>query len=100
MNLRVSSQLDDMWFDVMLMDQSTQCNGISVIIDFKNIPKSIIKWLVPREIKVSSEKANIFPCKNLEIHMVNVSPLLHIISKAVAPLLSENLKSKVSLRHI
>lgn len=96
MNLKMSSQLDDMWFEAMLMDQYTQCNGLSVIIDCKNLPKSLIKWLIPKELKVATEKTNIFPCKNLDIHMVNVSSLLHIILKVVSPFLNDNIKSKVS----
>lgn len=96
MNLRISSQLDDMWFDAMLMDQSTQRNGLTVIVDCKNMPKSLIKWLIPRDLKVSSERTNIFPCKNLDIHLVNIPALLNIISKAVLPLLNERIKSKVS----
>lgn len=99
MDLRISSQIDDMWFDAILMDQLTQCNGLCIIIDCKNISKSLIKWLIPKDIKVSSQKSNIFPCKNLYVHMVNVSPMLKVISKVVSPLLSENFKSKVSSLH-
>lgn len=96
MDLRLSSQLDDMWYDAMLMDQLTQCNGISVIIDCKNMPKSLIKWMIPKDIKVSARKSDMFPCKHLYIHLVNISPIVNIITKVVAPLLSDNFKSKVS----
>lgn len=92
----MSSQLDDMWYDAMLMDRSTQSNGLTVILDCKNLPKSMVKWLIPKDIKVSSDRTNIFPCKNMEIHIVNVPPLLNIISKAVLPFLNESVKSKVS----
>lgn len=96
MSIKLSSQLDDIWYDAMLMDRSTQSNGLTVIADCKNLPKSMVKWLIPKDLKVSSDRANIFPCKNLEVHLVNVPALLNIISKAVLPMLNESIKSKVS----
>lgn len=96
MSLRMSAQLDDMWYDAMLMDQFTQSKGLTVIVDCKNLPKSLIKWLIPKEVKVSSERTNIFPCKNLEIHIVNIPILLNIIVKAIKPFLNESIISKVS----
>ncbi len=96
MNLKVSSQIDDMWYDAMLMDRSTQCNGITVIADCKHFPKSLIKWLIPREVKVSTERTNIFPCKNMQIHLVNIPLLISVVAKMVMPLLNDNVKSKVS----
>lgn len=95
MNLRMSAQLDDMWYEAMLMDRSTQCNGLTVIVDAKNTPKSIIKWLKPRDVRVSSERANVFPCKNLE-SVVNISPLVNIASKVVMPFINDRMKSTVS----
>ncbi|KAG4072357.1 hypothetical protein HA402_004289 [Bradysia odoriphaga] len=95
MNLRMSAQLDDMWYDAMLMDTSTQCNGLTVIADAKNTPKSIIKWLKPSDVRVSSERANVFPCKNLEVHVVNISPLVNIALKVIMPLLNDRVKSTV-----
>ncbi|XP_037024687.1 clavesin-1 [Bradysia coprophila] len=95
MNLRMSAQLDDMWYDAMLMDTSTQCNGLTVIADAKNTPKSIIKWLKPSDVRVSSERANVFPCKNLEVHVVNISPLVNIAIKVIMPLLNDRVKSKL-----
>lgn len=92
----MSAQLDDIWFEAMLMDRSTQCNGLTIIADAKNTPKSIVKWLKPRDLKVSSERANVFPCKNLQIHVVNVSPLVNIAAKLVMPLLNDKFKATVS----
>lgn len=96
MSLKMSSQLDDMWYDAMLMDPLTQSKGLTVIVDCKDLPKSLIKWLIPKEIKVSSERVNIFPCKNLDIHVVNMPLLVNVIVKAIKPLLSDSIKSRVS----
>lgn len=84
-----------MWFEAILMDQATQSNGLTIIVDCKNIPKTMIKWLILKDLKISSERANIFPCKNMDIHLVNISMVFNIISKAVKPFLSEHIKSKV-----
>lgn len=92
----ISSQLDDMWCYAMMMDRATQKNGITVIFDFKNMPKSIIKWLVPKQIKLSSEKANIFPCKNLQVHLVHINSILDVMLKVISPLLNDRIKSTVS----
>ncbi|KAJ6649903.1 Alpha-tocopherol transfer protein-like [Pseudolycoriella hygida] len=95
MTLKMSVQLDDLWLDAMLMDLRTQRNGVTVIADCKNTPRAIAQWLIPRDLKVASERTNLCPSKNLEIHLVNLSPVVNVLLKAVRPLLSERLQSKL-----
>lgn len=95
LNPEICSQLDDMWLECMLREPETQINGISVIMDCKNIPVSILtKWMKPSNIKVGTGKADLLAVKNMDIHIVNTSPTFDACLTLVQPFLSRRMKEQ------
>lgn len=93
--IQMSAQIDDIWFECMLIEHETQLNGLSIIADFKDIPWTSLKWLHPKHVRIAADKSDVLPCKNLYIHIVNTSALLSTIMKTVNPFLSKRMKAKV-----
>lgn len=93
--IQMGAQIDDIWFECMLMDHETQINGLSVIVDFKDVSWFILKWCHPKRVKIAAEKSEVLPCKNLTIHVVNTSALLSTVMRAVSPFLSKHMLEKV-----
>lgn len=89
------AQIDDIWFECMLIEHETQLNGMVVLMDCADIPWSILKWCHPKLVSVGAERSDLFPMKHLEIHFINQSTILTTISQMVRPLLSKKLMSKV-----
>lgn len=93
---QVSAQLDDMWLEYMLCEPETQINGISVIMDCKDIPVTILtKWLKPSNIKVGSAKADLLAVKNFDVHIVNTSPTFDACMAIIRPFLSRRMKDQI-----
>lgn len=92
--LQQAAQMDDMWFESMMTEHQTQLNGMVVIIDCKDTPWCCLKWLQPKLIRIGSEKSDLLPLKELQVHLVNQSTLMNTVCQAVRPFLSKVLLEK------
>lgn len=96
MGPQLSAQLDDMWLECMLCEPETQINGISVIMDCKDIPLTILtKWLKPSYIKVGTYKADLLAVKNFDVHIVNASPIFDACMTIIQPFFSRKMKDQI-----
>ncbi|GAB0096784.1 CRAL-TRIO domain-containing protein [Sergentomyia squamirostris] len=88
------SHLDDMWFEVVLDEPETQKNGVSVIMDVKGMPLSLLKWLTPKHSSVMTRKADVAPLA-IYYHVVNSSGLMKVIMPVIFQFMSPETRERV-----
>lgn len=92
-----AAQMDDMFYECMMSEYETQQKGMVVIFDFHDFPWSSMKWAHPKYARAGAAKSELIPIKQLYFHIVNTSPLLSAVIKAVKPLLSKKVLDMVRL---
>lgn len=89
------AQLDDMFFEAVLSEYETQIKGLTIIIDFKKIPWTYLKWCHPKLVRIGADKSDVMPLKELEVHVVNTSKIMSIIVNTVRPVMPQRIIDKV-----
>lgn len=95
MQFNDAAVIDDMWAEVILSNPITQMNGISLVIDCKDIGPSFLKWLTPKNCSVISAKFGVLPTEEWTVHLVNTGTLIKICFTFFKPFLSETTLAKV-----
>ncbi|KAF2886427.1 hypothetical protein ILUMI_19746 [Ignelater luminosus] len=73
-------------------EPETLAKGVSVIMDMKDYSWKLFRWLTPTNLKVSSSKADLYPCKEIIYHVVNTSFLFNASIKLAWPFLTNEIK--------
>lgn len=59
----------------------------------------MLKWLAPGNVKVASQKADLLPMKQMEVHIVNSSILMNTAVSIIFPILSQSIKDQVHFHY-
>lgn len=59
----------------------------------------MLKWLAPGNVKVASQKADLLPLREMEVHIVNSSTLMNTAVSLVFPMLSQSIKDQVHFHY-
>ncbi|KAF5300277.1 hypothetical protein FQA39_LY11134 [Lamprigera yunnana] len=86
------TQLIELWIEQLTGDIKTQSSGVSVILDMKDYSLKLFKWLTPSNIRIAVKRIELYPIKNLVIHVVNTSYLLNASVKLIWPFMNKALK--------
>ncbi|GAB0096785.1 CRAL-TRIO domain-containing protein [Sergentomyia squamirostris] len=97
-NVYEIAQVDDLWFSSILNHPGTIKNGISVLIDAKDVPLRLVSWVTPKHSRVMSQKSEIAPFR-ITYHIVNSSRAMNLGVKLVFPLLSAEAKKTIHFHH-
>ncbi|XP_063697726.1 alpha-tocopherol transfer protein-like [Culicoides brevitarsis] len=88
--------LDNLWFDMVCEELETIKNGVTVVIDMKDIAWSTIKWaLNSQNMKLCSRYCGFVPLRYVEIHLINTSKIANLIISLCFPFLSDGLKERI-----
>ncbi|KAF2891078.1 hypothetical protein ILUMI_15095 [Ignelater luminosus] len=83
----------DYWFELVLDDSQTQATGVSAIVDMDGYSWKYLSWFTPSNVRVAAKKMNLYPIRDIVIHVVNTSLLLNASIKIIWPFLNERLKN-------
>lgn len=90
------SQIFDMWLETIMDDPLIQANGLSAIVDMEGYSWRLFRWFTPANIKFVAKKVDMYPFKELLLHIVNTSFLLSATIKLIWPFFNDRLKNMVS----
>lgn len=83
--------------ELMLDDPQTQANGMSYILDMNGYSWRLLAWLTPSNARVGNKRTDLYPLKELLVHVVNTSFLFNATIKLVWPFLNERVKKMVRI---
>ncbi|XP_063702006.1 clavesin-1-like [Culicoides brevitarsis] len=89
-------QIDTIWFESILDEAETQQNGVTIIIDMKDVKWRLFKWLTPQNSYYSSVFAEVAPVKAYDIHLVNTSNFVYKFMKIVMPFMMKGVLRKMN----
>lgn len=88
-------QIDTIWFESVLDEQKTLENGVTIIIDMKDVSWRLLKWLTPFKAYYCSIFPEVAPVKSYDIHLVNTSVCVSKLMKIVMPFMIQGVLAKI-----
>lgn len=90
---------DELWIESVADEPETQKNGISCILDMAGYSWKLLKWLTPRNIRISTKISQKYPLKSICFHVINSSMLLNASVALIFPFLDAEFKSNVHFHY-
>ncbi|KAK5646333.1 hypothetical protein RI129_004797 [Pyrocoelia pectoralis] len=92
---QITINLFRFWCEQLLCDDWALSKGLCILIDVKEFPWALFKWLTPSNIKMGITLLENYPVKEFMIHFVNKSYLVQAALKLIWPFLPRQMQEKM-----
>lgn len=89
------SQIDTIWFESVLDEPKTMENGVTVIIDMKDVSWRLLKWFSPQNSWHLLVFTEVAPVKSCDIHLINTSVCVSKPMKILMPLMIQGVLARI-----
>ncbi|XP_063709162.1 alpha-tocopherol transfer protein-like [Culicoides brevitarsis] len=92
-------QIHNAWLEMVLYEPETIVNGVSIILDMKDVTWSFIRWFTSSMASMASKLAGIAALRHLSIHVINTNSATATLANCVLPFTGQRIRNLIRVHN-